>query len=369
MRIFNAVQPERLLYNRWLLFVVSLVVLTTEARPCDYFVANVTAPRKPTKRHALQISGIMRTLGAAYPKMRELLVSPNGMDVFAALVYDDHDRAQVDALNHFLTLPEVLATELLPTSSVNYKDRKDAMMKAHPDWTIWGEYLNRPKPKKHWLAVTTRLQAENYAATMQLRTTHEIMAGWRYDTVTRVRPDWDLNLPAPLHIEGIIRDPNTFYTLTCGSSDAAASDQFGLGSAKVMDEIAGMVDYIDSSEEYPGAGESVTTGTVLRANVTIELVSLLGCKALQLLPNAAIEAGITLYYNNPSNRSYMPLNYVVVDRGETFPRPSDCPTMAAGNKSIASFGTCSAKCDGAEIVRGESRVYGNYGTRRLKTRR
>ena len=69
--------------------------------------------------------------------MRRLLVLPNAMDVFAALVYDDKDKAQIDSINHFMTLPEVVAVQRVPRSSVNYDDRKKAMMKEEIQWARW----------------------------------------------------------------------------------------------------------------------------------------------------------------------------------------------------------------------------------------
>ena len=79
LMILNTLQPEAPLYRRLLLCVCSVVVCMAEARTCDYFLTNKTSPRTPMKRHALQISGVMRTLGEAYPKMRRLLVLPNAI--------------------------------------------------------------------------------------------------------------------------------------------------------------------------------------------------------------------------------------------------------------------------------------------------
>ncbi len=371
LMILNTLQPEAPLYRRLLLCVCSVVVCMAEARTCDYFLTNKTSPRTPMKRHALQISGVMRTLGEAYPKMRRLLVLPNAMDVFAALVYDDKDKAQIDSINHFMTLPEVVAVQRVPRSSVNYDDRKKAMMKEHPNWDIWGDYLHRPHPKTHWLAITAWLQAENYMATKQLRSMHEVMTGWSYDTVTRIRPDYDFSLPAALNIEGIVRESNTFYVLTCGSTSYAASDQFGLGSVEVMDELAGMIHRFDPNRSYyPGAGEAVTTRTIVSAGEKIELISLLACKGLQLLPNASIESGIKLHFNDLMGNStnHSSLHYVVVGSGDPLaPYPDNCPMMAVGNESISSFVQCSLRCDGVHINRGRARVPGDYSTRLLKS--
>ena len=74
--------------------------------------------------HAVQLSGEMRTLNYTWHSIYNHLIRPNGMDLFAELLYDDADPGQAAMVSRLRSLPLTKALHAEPYSTMFFADKK-----------------------------------------------------------------------------------------------------------------------------------------------------------------------------------------------------------------------------------------------------